>query len=696
MKRNSLLPSITFLATLVVVIVACNRKFDAPPGYATPDIQANTTIKALKAMHTSGGYDSIGTDVIIRGIVVGDDKSGNIYKAIYLQDSTGGICVSLNRSYLYGDYPVGRELFIKCKGLWLSEYGKNIQLGYIDKSIPNNPASAGIPGTLFDNYLLKGTLGNTVTPRVVTVAQLNSAASKANSNPASDTLQSTLIQLPSAQFQNPGLIYADTSANKLSVSRTIVDCSNNTTVAYTSGYANFAGHSTPSGNGPLTAIYIPYKTTSELLIRDTTDVWFTGAGCSYSLLTVAQLRGMYTGSNVTLGNTIVRGVVISDATNKNVGPGNIILQNGSSGIALYFGTSASTASFNVGDSIEVNITGGVLQSYYGALEVSLSSNALPAVKLATGKQVTPVTLTAAQLNSQIANVEYTLVKIIDATAASGTYSGNHNLTDATGSVTLYTATGATFAGNTIPTTSSNWVGFPSKNNNTVEFQIRNLNDVTTNTPGGGGSSNGIALTTSPLTLNFDNIGSSLPQGVSVYLSATSSSLGTAGTFTSSNGYWNNSGVGFKNYASATGLTSSSTQTDQDASVNRALGVRQTGATGYDPGASFVFQLNNTSGKSNLGMSFLLQSLDGSVGRTVTWTVDYAIGDNPGSFTPVTTSPSTITTGPTWASTPVTVSFPSALNNQSGKVWIRISTLTASSGSSNRPSSAIDDVKFTWQ
>jgi hypothetical protein len=281
MKRNSLLLSITLLTTLLfVVIVACNRKFDAPPAYATPNITANTTIKALKAMHTSGGYDSIGTDIIIRGIVVGDDKSGNIYKAIYLQDSTGGICVSLNRSYLYGDYPVGRELYIKCKGLWLSEYGKNIQLGYIDKSIPNNPASAGIPSSLFDNFLIKGTLANTVTPRVVTIAQLNAAAARANSNPASDTLQNTLIQIKNVQFQSPGLIYADTSANKLSVSRTIMDCGGTTSVTYSSGYANFAGAPTPSGNGNITAIYIPYKSTSELLVRDTTDVKFTGSRCS--------------------------------------------------------------------------------------------------------------------------------------------------------------------------------------------------------------------------------------------------------------------------------------------------------------------------------------------------------------------------------------------------------------------------------
>jgi hypothetical protein len=700
MKTN-LLPDSRFLIPIMIVaMVSCNRKFDAPPDYATLSIQANTTIQALKAMHTSGGFDSISTDIIISGIVSADDKSGNIYKTIYLQDSTGGIAVLLNRSYLYGDYPVGRELFIKCKGLWLSEYGKCIQLGYIDESIPGNPASTGIPGSLLDAYLIKGTLGNTVIPKIVTIAQLNSAAFRANNNPSSDTLQSTLIQLSSVQFQTPGLIYADTSANKLSVSRTLSDCANNTTVAYTSGFADFAGLPTPSGNGRFTAIYIPFRTTSELIIRDTSDIQLTGTGCNYAELTIAQLREIYGNGNgnVTIGNAMLRGVVISDAVNKNLSAGTIILQNASSGIALFFGSSANTAIFNVGDSIEVNITGGVLQKFNGALEISLNASALPTSKLATGVAVTPRRLTAAQISAQIADIEYTLVKMVSSTVSAGIFSGNHTLTDATGSITLYTATSATFANNTLPTASSDWVGYPSRFNTLVELQIRNLNDVTTNTSGGGSSTsgNGIELTSAPFTINFDEIGAGLPQGVGVYLSATPSSLGTAGTFATANASWSATSAGFKNYASATDLTSTSTTANQSASSNRALGIRQTGATGYDPGASFTFQINNTTGKSTVTMKFLLQSLDASVGRTVTWTVDYGIGNNPVSFVPVTTSPAVLTTGPTWTSTPVTINFPSALNNVGSTIWIRISAFAASAGSSSRPTTAIDDIEFTWQ
>ncbi|MBS1638450.1 MAG: hypothetical protein JSR12_00180 [Bacteroidetes bacterium] len=700
MKKQSFLKiSILSLIATITVLASCNKKFDEPPVPGNPNITANTTIKALKAMHSIGGFENLNTDIVISGIVVGNDKNGNLYKQICIQDATGGITVLLDASNVYAQYPVGRQIFIKCKGLYLSDYGKLIQLGMIDNSVPGNPSLTGIPSTLFDNYIIKGSLGNVVTPKVVTISQLN------------DTLQSTLIQINNVEYQasDTSRTYADTSAAKSSVNLTLNECTGARVITYTSGYANFAGIKPPKGNGSITCIYFIYRTTPELIIRDTSDVQLTGPRCAASatVLSIAQLRSMYTGSDLTLGAYKVRGIVISDATNKNISAGNIVIQNTGttpSGIDLFFGAAATTTAFNIGDSIEVNITGGTLSSYNGMLQVKLSAATLPSGTLATGVTVTPTTTTIAQLNSNIATIENTLIKIVSATATSAsgtTYGGNQTLTDASGTVTLYTAAAATFAGATLPTGCSNWVGIPSRYT-TNQFAIRNTSDVTSGTGcstgggggGGGTGGTGIALTTSPVVLNFDGIGSGLPQGVTVFTGATSTSFGTAATLTTALGSWSNLSAAFKNFASATGLTSSSAQTAQDASTNRALGIRQTGSVG-DPGASFVFQLNNTTGKTNLGMTFLLQSLDNTVGRTVTWTVDYATGDTPTSFTSVTTSPATLTTSPTWGSTAVTVSFGSALNNISSKVWIRISTFSASTGGGTRPSSAIDDVNFTF-
>ncbi|WP_316795655.1 lamin tail domain-containing protein [Pedobacter agri] len=204
----------------------------------------------------------------------------------------------------------------------------------------------------------------------------------------------------------------------------------------------------------------------------------------------------------------------------------------------------------------------------------------------------------------------------------------------------------------------------------------------------------VTLTTSPYLESFNGIGTGLPNGFSIRLSANATNLGTAATLTTAPTVWNNATGAFKNFASATGLSAASTTADQNAASNRSLGVRQTGAIG-DPGAAFVFQIANTTGKSALKLNFDLQSLDNSSPRTATWIIDYGFGATPTAFTPATASGTLTTGGSSFSSNAISVDFGAALDNNAGPIWIRIITLSATSGSGNRPSSAIDNFSLSF-
>ncbi|MCA6381841.1 MAG: choice-of-anchor J domain-containing protein [Cytophagales bacterium] len=210
----------------------------------------------------------------------------------------------------------------------------------------------------------------------------------------------------------------------------------------------------------------------------------------------------------------------------------------------------------------------------------------------------------------------------------------------------------------------------------------------------------VTLGTSPYFQDFNSISSGLPTGWSVRTGATASALGTTATLVTTNTAWNSTTGNYRNVAAASGLIATSTTIDQNNSVNRALAVRQTGSLG-DPGAAFVLQVANTAGLTNFQLSFKLQSLDGSVaGRTTTWRVDYGFGATPTSFTTVATTPATLTTslaagGISWGSTDVTINFGTTLDNSSDNVWIRVTTLTPSTGSGSRPTSAIDDFQLSY-
>ncbi|NBV97201.1 MAG: fibronectin type III domain-containing protein [Verrucomicrobia bacterium] len=207
----------------------------------------------------------------------------------------------------------------------------------------------------------------------------------------------------------------------------------------------------------------------------------------------------------------------------------------------------------------------------------------------------------------------------------------------------------------------------------------------------------VTLTGTSYTQNFNGIGTALPTGWTVRTGATATALGTSQTLATAATAWTTTTGQFNNAASANSPSASADATaTQSGRTDRALAVRQASSFG-DSGAAFVFQISNTTGLTSFNLDFKLMQLDpGAAARTTTWNVDYGFGSTPTTFNNATTAPVTLTTAlGTWGSTSVTVNFGSALNNQSGPVWIRIAAKSASSGSGSRPLTAIDDFNLTW-
>ncbi|MGI8502477.1 MAG: choice-of-anchor Y domain-containing protein, partial [Hassallia sp.] len=207
----------------------------------------------------------------------------------------------------------------------------------------------------------------------------------------------------------------------------------------------------------------------------------------------------------------------------------------------------------------------------------------------------------------------------------------------------------------------------------------------------------VTLNGTPYEENFDGIGFGLPLGWLLYTGATSSSLGTSVSFTTTTTTWGDTTGAFKNFAANdSGLASNENASKnlQDSATDRALGIRQTGtgtSPGFgDPGASFVFNLDNTLGFQNFGLSFKAQILSVQTRSTI-WTVDYRVG-NSGNFNVLGTYSDPNAFG---SSTLNFSNFATNINNQSNQVQIRISALSASTGSSNRDSFGIDDFQLTY-
>ncbi len=260
------------LVASISLLSACKKSFDNPPGAADPAIVANTSIKALKALHTSSGaYDVITSDLVISGVVVADDKSGNLYKQLYIQDATGGLQILLDATNLYGTYPVGRRIFIKCKDLCISDYNGTMELG-VKATVAGLPSLEGIPGNLISKYVVGGSINNPVTPIVVSQNQLGTGMQ--------DQYLGSLIQLDGYEFGDTTVTFSDTSVYKSTVNLDIKNCANQTIIIRTSAYANFAGRKVPGGNGSVVAIYTTFGSTRQLILRNAEDVQFNGGRCN--------------------------------------------------------------------------------------------------------------------------------------------------------------------------------------------------------------------------------------------------------------------------------------------------------------------------------------------------------------------------------------------------------------------------------
>lgn len=168
-------------AVAVLMAASCEEwepvltfKYAEPEEFVPAQKPAGTamTIADFKALYPGEPLD-IEEDIVLEGKVISSDKSGNIYRSMYIQDETAGIELKMGKSSLYNEYKLGQTVYVKCKGLTLGDYHGGIQLGYFDESGAYETAYLGSQA-LINEHILKGEMGEPVAPKVITPAEFES------------------------------------------------------------------------------------------------------------------------------------------------------------------------------------------------------------------------------------------------------------------------------------------------------------------------------------------------------------------------------------------------------------------------------------------------------------------------------------------------------------------------------------------
>ena len=115
---------------------------------ATNGSFSEISIANLKGLLVNGQVTQITSDIYVKGYVTSSDQTGNFFKEFFIQDAptnaTAAIKVVTEFVDSYNKFNIGREVYIRLKGLYIGE----VRTGDGVTAIGGGEFSAGRLGTL--------------------------------------------------------------------------------------------------------------------------------------------------------------------------------------------------------------------------------------------------------------------------------------------------------------------------------------------------------------------------------------------------------------------------------------------------------------------------------------------------------------------------------------------------------------------
>lgn len=246
------------------------------------------TIKELKAKtvdkfeaSVANGLVEITEDWQLKARVTGNDIQGNIYNEVAVEDESGeGLLICIQKGGLYGFLPVGQEILVNLKGLYIGLYGNNVQIGmpYTNSSGRTFPSRMAF-NIWNEHFKILGTAdASKVQPEEFDVTKLKDVAYIKSHRGKLMTLKN--VEMAKADGKLAWAPEADKDPGN-GVSRTVKinGKAQSLMVVRSSSYADFAALAMPTGKVNLTGVFTVYATnpskdgyTWQILLRSDSDI----------------------------------------------------------------------------------------------------------------------------------------------------------------------------------------------------------------------------------------------------------------------------------------------------------------------------------------------------------------------------------------------------------------------------------------
>lgn len=239
------------------------------------------TIGSLKEKYESvinastNSYEQITEDVQIKGRVVGNDIGGNIYNEVSIDDGTGAILICISQGGLFSYLPVGQEIVVDLKGLYIGGYGKQAEIGMPYTNAKGNSYVSRMSRVLWNKHFK---LTGVADASKVVAEEFD--VSKRNKEEYFIANNGKLMTIKNVEFTNADgkttFAPSDEKDAANSVNRGLSQNGEpipiSSIVVRTSSYADFAAKQLPTGKLNITGVFTRYRTTWQILIRDEKDI----------------------------------------------------------------------------------------------------------------------------------------------------------------------------------------------------------------------------------------------------------------------------------------------------------------------------------------------------------------------------------------------------------------------------------------
>ncbi len=328
---------IKFIAMAFMAMAALTLQSCMGDSYADPDLTEKVpaspwgnnklkeknviTIAQLKSDYASpisnGSFKLIDKDIMLKGVVTGNDISGNLYNEVSLEDETGALLVCVNASGLYGYLPVGAEILIDLNGLYVGGYGKQAEIGGVYTNLKTGATSVGKMDRATWNEHFK--ILNPGESDASTVVPTEFDKSKLGDASYLEANAGRLMTIKNVKFSsaNGKTVWA---ANDETTNQTLIDgatgkmINSGQLVVRTSGYARFANEALPDGNYDITGIFTRYNNVWQILVRSTDDlatVVLDKSGTEEDPYTVSEALNIINAGTYTSDKVYTTGIIVS-------------------------------------------------------------------------------------------------------------------------------------------------------------------------------------------------------------------------------------------------------------------------------------------------------------------------------------------------------------------------------------------------